>query len=105
MSKRRTIKPLRPDASDEEIVRFFRKHDPEELEHAGLVAVDDDHSDLEDLLQRYLVEPKDAQLHIRLPRRAKGLLKRLARRKALDASALAQLWILERLCQEAKART
>ncbi len=102
MSKRRarTIKPLHPDASDEEIVRFFRQHDPGELERAGLVAVDEDHSDLEELLRRYLSEPKDAQLNIRLPRRAKELLKRLARRKALDASTLARLWILERLRDE-----
>lgn len=100
MSKKKPIKPLPPNASDEEIIRFFRKHDPEELERAGLVAVEEDLSDLRELLQHYLSQPKEAQLNIRLPRRAKELLKRLAQRKALEASALARLWILERLRQE-----
>jgi len=105
MSKKRTkhIKPLRAEASDEEIVRFFTEHDPEELERAGLVAVEEDHSDLEELLQHYLSEPNDAQLNIRLPHSAKAMLKRIARQKTLDASTLARLWIVERLREEAKA--
>ena len=96
---------MRPEASDQEIVRFFDKHDPEELERAGLVAVEEDNADLEELLQRYLLEPNDAQLNIHLPRSAKEVLKRLARRKALEASTLARLWIIERLRQEIKADT
>lgn len=103
MSKRkvRAIQPLPADASEKEIVQFFRAHDPEDLERAGLVAIDQDHTDLEELLWDYLSEPKDAQLHIRLSHRAKELLKRLAQQKALDASALARLWIMERLREEA----
>lgn len=101
MSAKRQIRPLPPDASDEEIMRFFEEHDPEELERAGLVALDEDRSDLEELLRRYLQEPNEAQLNIRLPRSAKEMLKRLARRKTLDASTLARLWIIERLRQEA----
>lgn len=105
MNKKQSIAPLRSDASDEEIVRFFEEHDPEKLERAGLVTIDEDRSDLEELLRRYLQEPNEAQLNIRLPRSAKEMLKRLARRKTLDASTLARLWIIERLRQEAKAGT
>jgi hypothetical protein len=97
--------PLRPDASDEEIIRFFEEHDPEELERVGLVEVDENLSDLEELLRDYLIEPNDAQLNIRLPRSAKAMLQKLARRKTLEASTLARLWIIERLRQEAQAST
>ncbi|MCX8103914.1 MAG: hypothetical protein N3E42_05735 [Candidatus Bipolaricaulota bacterium] len=103
MSTKKPIAPLRPDASDEEIARFFDEHDPEDLERAGLVAREEDLSDLDELLQRYLQEPNDAQLNIRLPRSAKEMLIKLARRKTLDASTLARLWIIERLRQEAQA--
>ena len=102
MKRKKQIRPLRQNASDQEIVRFFNEHDPEDLERAGLVAVDEDRSDLEELLQRYLSEPNDAQLNIHLPRSAKEVLKRLARRKTLEASTLARLWIIERLRQEIK---
>lgn len=54
MNKKQSIAPLRSDASDEEIVRFFEEHDPEKLERAGLVTIDEDRSDLEELLRRYL---------------------------------------------------
>jgi hypothetical protein len=102
-SKKRRIRALQPKASDQEIVRFFDQHDPEELERSGLVALDEDHSDLEELLQRYLLEPNDAQLNIHLPRSAKEVLKRLARRKTIEASTLARLWIIERLRREIEA--
>jgi hypothetical protein len=99
--KEKEIRPPHPEAADEEIVRFFREHDPEELERAGVVAVDEDHSDLEELLMRYLSEPNDAQLNIRLPKSAKEMLKRVARRKALDVSTLVRLWLIKRLHKEA----
>jgi hypothetical protein len=102
-SRRKGIRPPGPDAPDEEIVRFFREHDPEELERAGWVAIDEDRSDLEELLTRYLTEPNDAQLNIRLPKSAKEMLRRLARRKALDVSTLVRLWVMERLREEASA--
>lgn len=105
MSKKKQAIPLRPDASDEEIIRFFEEHDPEELERAGLVEVDENLSDLEELLRHCLREPNDAQLNIRLPRSAKTMLQRLARRKTLEASTLARLWLIERLHQETKAGT
>ncbi|MBI3659246.1 hypothetical protein HY230_02075 [Candidatus Acetothermia bacterium] len=100
MKRKKQIKPLQQNASDQEIVRFFNEHDPEDLERVGLVAVDEDRSDLEELLQRYLSEPNDAQLNIHLPQSAKEVLKRLARRKTLEVSTLARLWIIERLRQE-----
>jgi elongation factor P--beta-lysine ligase len=105
MSKKRRIRALPPEASDQEIARFFDEHDPQELERAGLVAVEEDNADLEELLQNYLREPNDAQRSIHLPRSAKEVLKRLARRKTLEASTLARLWIIERLRQEIKADT
>lgn len=100
--KRVRIRPLRPGATEQEIVRFFRQHDPQALEEAGFVAVAEDREDLERLLQQYLSEPSQAQLNIRLPRSVKAMLTRIARRKTVDTSTLARIWIIERLRAEAR---
>jgi hypothetical protein len=89
-------------ATDEQIVEFLRSHDPEELLRQGILEVDEDHTDLEDALLAWLSEPYDTQLSIRLPRKAKRLLEELARRKAIDASTLARIWIIEGLRKEVK---
>ena len=103
-SKRRTrIKPLRPEATDAEVARFLDSHDPEELERQGIMARDDDRDDLEVMLKKYLSEPNNDQLNIRLPRSAKRMLARLASQKTIDASTLARIWIVERLRRETRA--
>jgi len=79
---RSTIRPLPAGATDEEIVDFIERHDPEELERAGIMVPDRDRSHLETLLGRYLTEPNDAQINIRLPRSAKALLRRIASRRS-----------------------
>ena len=61
---------------------------------------DEDHSDLDAMLGKYLSEPNNAQLNIRLPRTAKQMLARIASQKTIDASTLARIWIVERLRRE-----
>lgn len=94
---RSTVRPLPAGPTDEEIVDFLERHDPVELERAGIMVPDRDRSDLETLLGRHLTEPNDADQH---PPSAKALLRRIASRKTLDASTLARLWIVERLRRE-----
>jgi hypothetical protein len=103
-SKRRTrIKPLPPEATDAEVGRFLDSHDPEELERQGIMVRDNDRDDLEVMLKKYLSEPNNDQLNIRLPRSAKRMLARLASQKTIDASTLARIWIVERLRRETRA--
>lgn len=65
-----------------------------------ILAIDEDHFDLEEALLAYLTEPSDARLNVRMPRTAKQILKELARRKAIDASTLVRIWIMKRLRKE-----
>ncbi len=94
------IKPPGRGASDEQIVQFLRSYDPEELVKAGILEIDQDHSDLEEALIQYLSEPNNARLILRLPPTAKRILEELARRKAVDASTLARIWVLDRMRKE-----
>lgn len=103
MKKEMEIKLPPEGATDEQIVEFLRSHDPEELLRQGILEIDQDHADLEEALLAYLSEPNDTQLSIRMPRTAKRLLEELAQRKAIDASTLARIWIIEGLRKEVKA--
>ncbi len=94
------IKPPGRGASDEQIVQFLRSHDPEELVKAGILEIDKDHSDLEEALIQYLSEPNNARLILQLPPTAKRVLEELARRKAVDASTLARIWVLDQMRKE-----
>ena len=84
-----------------QIVRYLDSNDPEELELRGVMVRDEDHSDLDAMLRKYLSEPNNAQLNVRLPRTAKEMLARIASRKTIDPSTLARIWIIERLRREA----
>lgn len=97
---RKRIKPLPARATNSEVTRFLDSNDPDELESQGLMVRDDDHADIEEMLKRYLSEPNNDQLNIRLPRSAKRMLARLANQKTIDASTLARIWIVERLRHE-----
>jgi len=101
--RRKKVKQPPTRATDAQIVRFLDSNDPEELERQGIMVRDDDHSDLEAMLKKYLSEPNNAQLNIRLPRSAKQMLARIASQKTIDASTLARIWIVERLRQESGA--
>ena len=100
MKRRKRIKVPPKSATDERIVEFLRSRDPEDLIREGIMAIDEDHSDLEEALLAYLSEPRDARLSVPLPRTAKRILKELARRKAVDSSTLARIWIVEELRRE-----
>lgn len=90
------------EATDEQIVEFLRSHDPEELLRQGILEIDEERADLEEALLSWLSEPNDAQLNVRLSRKAMRLLEELARRKETDASTLARIWIIEGLRREVK---
>lgn len=102
MKKGAEIKLPPEEATDEQIVEFLRSHDPEELLRQGILEIDEGRVDLEEALITWLSEPDDAQLNIRMSRKAKRLLEELARRKGTDASTLARLWIMEGLRQEVR---
>ena len=80
MKRRKPVKVPPKSATDEQIVKFLRSHDPEDLIREGIMAIDEDHSDLEEALLAYLSEPRDARLSVPLPRTAKRMLEELARR-------------------------
>ena len=100
MKRRKRIKVPPQSATNDQIVEFLRSHDPEELIREGVMDIDEDHSDLEEALLAYLSEPRDARLNVPLPRTAKRILEELARRKAIDSSTLARIWIMEGLRRE-----
>ena len=100
MQRRKLVKVPPKSATDEQIVKFLRSHDPEDLIREGIMAIDKDHSDLEEALLAYLSEPRDARLSVPLPRTAKHILEELARRKAVDSSTLARMWIMAELRRE-----
>ena len=100
MKRKKRVKVPPKSATDVQIVEFLRSHDPEDLIREGIMAIDEDHSDLEEALLAYLSEPRDARLSVPLPRTAKRILEELARRKAVDSSTLARMWIMEELRRE-----
>lgn len=102
-NKRRVIPPLRKGASDQEIIRWTRKHDVFDRLDAGISEVVEDHSDLDRVLQEALFEDNTAQLNMRIPPAMKAVLSKLARQRTTDATTLARIWLAERLKRELKA--
>ena len=94
------IKSSRQKSTDAEIVRFLNSNDPEELERQGFMVRDSDRRDIDAMLRKYLSEPNNSRLNIRLPANAKRLLSRIANQKTIDPSTLARIWIVERLRKE-----
>jgi hypothetical protein len=101
-NKKRVIPSLRKGASDQEIVRWTRKHDVFDRLDAGVSQVVEDHSDLDRGLREALFQANTAQLNMRIPPAMKAVLRRLARQRTTDATTLARIWLAERLKEELK---
>ena len=101
-NKKRVIPSLRKGASDQEIVRWTRKHDVFDRLDAGVSQVVGDHSDLDRDLREALFQNNTAQLNMRIPPAMKAVLRRLARQRTTDATTLARIWLAERLKEELK---
>lgn len=102
--KKRTIPPLRRGAGDEEVISWTRTHDVFDRLEAGVSEVQEDHSDLDRILQEALFQGNTAQLNMRIPPAMKAALSRLARQRTTDATTLARIWLAERLQQELKTQ-
>jgi len=101
-NKKRVVPSLRKGASDQEIVRWTRKHDVFDRLGAGVSQVVGDHSDLDRILREALFQDNTAQLNMRIPPAMKAVLKKLARQRTTDATTLARIWLAERLKEELK---
>ena len=101
-NKKRVIPSLRKGASDQEIVRWTRKHDVFDRLDAGVSQAVGDHSDLDRVLREALFQDNTAQLNMRIPPAMKAVLRRLARQRTTDATTLARIWLAERLKKELK---
>ena len=89
-------------ASDDEITRWARTHNVFDRLDAKIAEVVDDHTDLDLLLEDAVHQNNTAQLRVRIPAAMKAVLERFARRRTIDATTLARIWIAERLESEIK---
>ena len=105
MKKKTGISPLRKGASDQEIIRWTKKHDVFDRVEAGVSELVADHGDLDRILEEALFQDNTAQLNMRIPPAMKVVLSRLARRRTTDATTLARIWLAERLQEELKAQS
>lgn len=96
------IPPLRPEASDDEIIHWTETHDVFTRLEAGVSQIEEDQSDLDRLLEKALFQDNTTPLALRIPPAMKAVLSRLARQRATDARTLARIWLAERLRQELK---
>jgi hypothetical protein len=99
--KKTRIKLPGPKASYDELADFFEKHDTIELLEQGIMEVDPDRSDIEAMLLEYQKQPNSQQLNIRIPKGAKKMIERLARRKTIEVSTLVRMWVIESMRREA----
>ncbi len=92
MKKKKKVTPkLSKRASDQEIVRWAKKHDIFDRLDAGVSEVVEDHSDLDEMLQEALFQENTAQLNMRIAPAMKAVLSRLARQRTTDATTLARI--------------
>jgi phage-related protein len=75
------IRLPRNDAGYAELSDFFDRHDGVDLE--------------------YWNQPNTKQLNIRIPRSAKRMIERLAKRKTVEISTLVRMWVIESMRREA----
>ena len=87
-------------STDEEIIR---SHDVFDRLEKAVSEVEEDHSDLDEVLREAIFQDNTAQLNMRLPPAMKAVLSKLARQRTTDATTLARIWLAERLEQELKA--
>ncbi len=104
-NEKRSVSPLRKGASDQEIIRWTKRHDVFDRLDAGISEVIQDHSNLDQVLQEALFQDNTAQLNMRIPPAMKAVLSKLARQRTTDATTLARIWLAERLRQELKAHS
>lgn len=104
MKKKKLIHPLRKKASDLDIIRWTGKSDVFDRLDAGISEVDEEHGDLDQVLQEALFQDNTAQLNMRIPPAMKAVLGRLARQRTTDATTLARIWLAERLQEELKGQ-
>ncbi len=93
--KRRRIKLPGPEASYEELARFYETHDSVDLLEQGITEIDPDTSDMDQMLLDYQKERNTEQLNIRIPATTKHMIERLARRKTVEVSTLVRMWVIE----------
>ena len=99
--KKQKIKVPGPKASYGQLADFFERHDGIDLLEQGIMEVDPDHSDLEAMLLDYWKQPNSQQLNIRIPKGAKKMIERLAKRKTVEVSTLVRMWVIDSMRREA----
>lgn len=99
--KKPKIKIPRPNASYDELADFFERHDGVDLLDQGIMEIDPDTSDLEEMLLDYWKQPNNQQINIRVPKGAKRMIERLARRKTVEPSTLVRMWVIEGMRRDA----
>jgi len=88
-------------ASYAELERFFDRHDGVDLLERGIMEIDPDRKDLEQMLLEYWAQPNTKQLNIRIPATAKRMIEKLARRNTVEVSTLVRMWVIQGMRREA----
>jgi len=95
------VRPPRKSAGYAELSDFFDRHEGFDLPDRGMVEIDPDHADLEQMLLDYWKQPNTRQLNIRIPAAAKRMIEKLARRKTVEVSTLVRMWVIDSMRREA----
>ncbi len=83
------------------MAEFFDRHDGLDLLEQGVMEIDPDREDLDRMLREYWSQPHTKQLNIRIPRAAKSMIERLAKRKTVEVSTLVRMWVIDSMRREA----
>ena len=95
------IKLPRKDAGYAELSNFFDRNEGFDLVDQGIMEVDPDRADLDRMLLEYWNQPNTKQLNIRIPKAAKSMIERLAKRKTVEVSTLVRMWVIDSMRREA----
>jgi len=88
-------------ATHAELDRFFDRHEGVDLLERGIMEIDPDRQDLEQMLLHYRTQPNTKQLNIRIPATAKRLIEKLAKRNTVEVSTLVRMWVIQGMRREA----
>ena len=102
-SSKRKLELPGESASYEELADFFDRTSGVDLLKAGVMEISPDNSDLDLLLAQYWNQRNSQQVNIRIPRSAKKIIEKLAKRKTIDVSTLVRLWVIESMRREARS--
>lgn len=91
----------RKSANYQELANFFDRHDAIAFLKQGVSEFDPDRSDLDRMTTEYWNEASTKQLNIRIPVTAKRMIEMLAKRKTIQVSTLARMWVIESMRREA----